>query len=319
MSPIKTFTFAALAAIAVLLPVSAYPEEGGVGHYAPGAMASFIDVLPGKPGLAVFNYSTYYSGNANASRQLPIAGQLTAGVDATSYVDTVGAFYESPLKLLGADYAVGIAIPYVWTEVKGNAQLGNTTRRVRDTASGVGDITLYPFMLAWNALDGELKYDLLLSIYAPTGDFDKNKLANPGLGYWTFEPGVIVSYLSSKTGLELTAYAALDFNTENNDTDYQSGDVFHVDATIAEHLPLGKGFIGVGANAFYYKQFTGDSGSGASRGSFKMETAGVGPVLSYATQFGQTQVVAELKWLPQLSTTNTLEGDYVWFKLALLF
>jgi len=37
-----------------------------------------------------------------------------------------------------------------------------------------------------------------------------------------------------------------------------------IDTTIAEHLPLfGYGVIGIGANAFYWKQFTADSGSGA--------------------------------------------------------
>jgi hypothetical protein len=38
--------------------------------------------------------------------------------------------------------------------------------------------------------------------------------------------------------------------------------------TLAQHIPLGKGFIGVGANAFYLQQTTGDSGGGARLGSF---------------------------------------------------
>jgi hypothetical protein len=49
VNPIKIFTFAALAALAALLPVSAHADDGGAGHYAPGAKAAFIDVLPGKP------------------------------------------------------------------------------------------------------------------------------------------------------------------------------------------------------------------------------------------------------------------------------
>ena len=57
--------------------------------------------------------------------------------------------------------------------------------------------------------------------------------------------------------------------------------------TVAQHLPLGKGLIGIGANGFYLQQTTGDSGSGARLGSFEEMTAGVGPVLSYAAQFGK--------------------------------
>ena len=108
-----------------------------------------------------------------------------------------------------------------------------------------------------------------------------------GLGYWTFEPGLLVSYLGQKNGFEATTYIGYDFNTRNTTTDYQSGQQFHIDVTVAQHLPLGKGLIGIGANGFYVKQTTGDSGCGARLGSFEEMTTGVGPVLSYAAQFGK--------------------------------
>jgi hypothetical protein len=72
----------------------------------------------------------------------------------------------------------------------------------------------------------------------------------------------------------------MDFNTENHKTDYRSGTQFHLDMTIAEHLPFLGGIIGVGANAFYCQQITGDSGSGARLGDVKGRTIGIGPVLS---------------------------------------
>jgi len=62
-------------------------------------------------------------------------------------------------------------------------------------------------------------------------------------------------------------YIAADLNTENTKTDYTSGDVFHIGATVAPHLPLGKGVIGVRVNAFDLRQFTGDSGPGAGWGA----------------------------------------------------
>ena len=72
---------------------------------------------------------------------------------------------------------------------------------------------LYPFMLAWG--NGDLKYDVRLGVYAPTGDYEKGKLANLGKNYWTFEPAVSLSYMSSKMGFELTTFAGADFNAEN--------------------------------------------------------------------------------------------------------
>jgi hypothetical protein len=307
--------------VAILLPLSVHAEEGGSGHYMPGAAADFIDTLPGKPGLAVANFFNYYSGTAGASKQLPSGGLITAGLDASAYSDTIVALYQTRLQLLGGSYAVGAAIPYVWLDVKGNVQLtgpggGGIAGSKSDTANGIGDITLYPFMLGWK--DGDLKYDFRLGIYAPTGDYEKGKLANVGKNYWTFEPAVSVSYLSSKTGLELSAFAGMDFNTKNNDTDYQTGNQFHIDLTVAQHLPLFGGVFGVGANAFYYQQTTGDSGSGAALGDFKGRTEGIGPVVSYATKAWQKDLVAEVKWLPELSVENRLKGDSIWFKLALL-
>ena len=95
--------------------------------------------------------------------------------------------------------------------------------------------------------------------------------------------------------------------------------MFHIDATVAQHLPLGKGILGIGVNAFYLQQTTGDSGSGARLGSFEEMTTGVGPVLSYAAQFGKTSFAAELKWLPQIGAQKTLQGNYVWFKVGVQF
>jgi hypothetical protein len=48
--------------------------------------------------------------------------------------------------------------------------------------------------------------DFYGGIYAPTGDYQKNRLANQGLGYWTFEPGVLISYPGQKNGIELSTY-----------------------------------------------------------------------------------------------------------------
>ena len=175
-------------------------------------------------------------------------------------------------------------------------------------------------MLGWKK--GDVTYAATFGIYAPTGEFEEGKLANVGKKFWTFEPGLSVSWLSSKIGTEVSLFAGFDVNTRNDITDYQSGDVIHLDATVAQHLPLLGGFVGVGANAFYYQQVSGDSGSGATLGDFEGRTVGVGPVLSYATKIGKgktTDLVAELKWLPELDVENRLKGDTIWFKLALVF
>ena len=109
-------------------------------------------------------------------------------------------------------------------------------------------------MFGWK--EGDLKWQGTFGIYAPTGNFEKGALANVGTNYWTFEPGAAASYLSSKYGFELTAFTGFDFNTENGTTNYQTGDQFYLDGTLAQHLPLFGGFVGAGANGFFYQQIT---------------------------------------------------------------
>ena len=324
MKRTRYMTLGILIVSAMLVPLTSQAEEGGSGHYAPGASASFIDALPGKPGLAIANFFNYYDGSASISRPVPIGGLLTAGLDATAYSDTIVALYTTPLRLLGGYYTVGAAIPYVWMKVKGEVQVavpgvGSITRTKRDSDNGIGDILLYPFMLGWTGLNNDLKYDVRLGVYAPTGDYEKGKLANVGKNYWTFEPAASLSYMSSKMGLELSAFAGIDFNMKNTETEYRSGTQFHLDLTVAQHLPLFGGIIGIGANGFWYQQVSGDSGSGATLGNFQGRTLGVGPVLSYITKLWGKDLAAEIKWLPEMDVEKRLKGDYVWFKLAIAF
>lgn len=308
-------------ALAVLATgITARAEEGGVGHYSPGAFASFADVMPAQPGVVAFNYFTYYDGSGSIDHQFPVSGRLDLKLGGGFYANSMGAFWVTPLKVLGANYAMGIAVPFVRTDVQVQVtRSGGGQSNLSDSAGGMGDIQFWPVALVWSAKGGDLRVEFLGGVYAPSGKVEKSRLANPGLGYWTFEPGVLVSYLGQKNNFEFTAYIGYDINTENHTTDYHSGQAFHIDATVAQHFPLGKGLVGIGASGFYLKQTTPDGGSGALLGSFEAMTLGVGPVFSYATQFKKVGFLAEVKWLPQLSAEHTLKGSYAWFKIGVQF
>ena len=300
----------------IALSIPARAEEGGSGHYLPGAMADFVDVLPGAPGFGIANFPFFYEGSGGKSRALELGGQVAVNVKATFWGDTSLLLYETPWQPLGGSYATAIAIPLITSlDIKGNVQVGPLSVRRNDTASGISDIEFFPAMLVWNS--GDLKWGTNFGIFAPTGGFAQGNLANTGKNYWTFEPGVNISYLSTTTGLEVTGFAAFDFNTQNNITNYQTGTQFHLDATVAQHLPLWGGIAGAGVSAFYYQQITGDSGSGAVLGSFEGNTVGLGPVLSYAYKLNNVNLVAEAKWLPEVTTDHRLQGNFAWIKLAL--
>jgi hypothetical protein len=310
--------FLAVAALAA----PSIAEEGGSGHYSPGASASLIDALPYEPGVAYVNQFVYYGGEVSAGRRLPLGANIAAGVEATSYADIHVLVYQTAYEILGGRYAAAAALPLARLDIDVSGSItgrrGRTIKGgVSDRAEGLGDIYAAPFMLVWKK--GDFTYDTRLGVFAPTGKYDEDDLANLGKNFWTFEPSVSMCYLGSKNGIEVSAFAGLDINTENQDTDYRSGEQFHVDATVAQHLPLGKGFVGVGANGFYYQQINGDSGDGAVLGDFEGRTVGVGPALSYLRKINDHNLLVELKWLKELETENRLEGDYVWVKAAVSF
>jgi hypothetical protein len=310
--------FIALTGVLALSAFTARAEENGIGHYNPGQTADFIDALPGYPALAYMNIFTYYDGSAGGSELLPVSGgRVAAGLNATSYTDSSVLLWETPLKIFGGYYSVFASIPYTWLTVSGDVETPLGRVSTKDSTSGIGDIYFAPAAIGWT--NGDFKWDARFGIYAPTGEYDKTQLANPGLGFWTFEPEVSFSWLSSKIGTEVTVFTGLDFNTENTDVDYTSGDLFHIDGTVAQHLPLLGGVVGVGANAYWIKQFTGDSGSGATAGSFEMNQWGIGPVASYIRKMGKTTLAIDVKWLPQIEVENTMKGDFVWVKAALVF
>jgi len=305
-----------LALAACLLPSLAPAEEGGSAHYLPGATSDFIDTLPGQTGLVVANAFTYYHGSATPP--IDFAGSPVLDAHATIYADSLFALYQTPIQLLGGSYAVATVVPYVWLTVDGNLQYGPLKRSVSDYTDGLGDVTIYPFMLGWTN-SPDLKYDVRLGVYTPTGSYEKGQLANAGRNYWTFEPAASFSWLSTTIGTEFTAFAGFDVNTKNEATDYQSGASFHLDGTVAQHLPLFGGIAGLGAEGFVYEQITADSGSGATLGDFEGHTYGVGPVVSYIYKLGKVNLAGEVKWLPEVDVENRLKGDYIWVKFGIVF
>ena len=301
--------------LATIPPLNA--EEGGTGHYAPGGLATLIDLPPTQPGWVVQPLFLHYEGEASRSGAFPIAGVVTAGLEAKSDVFALGALYTFEPKVLGAYYTVGAYLPYVWMEVTADLSIPSGSLSRTDRTNGVSDITLIPAMLAWKS--GSWQYSALASVYAPTGSFKVGRLANLGLNYWTFDPAIGVTYNNEKSGFSFSVLSGITINTENEDTNYKSGSVLHVEASVQQHFKHGDGLLGIGANGFIYEQITDDSGAGAQLGAFRGRTGGIGPVVSYIRPIGKTTLVLELRWLPELYAKRRLQGDYIWFKGALDF
>jgi hypothetical protein len=227
--------------------------------------------------------------------------------------------YTFDPKLLGAHYTLGICIPYVWMEAHASASVGNLAREIKDSTNGISDIVLVPMGLNWTF--GELQLNLQSFVYAPTGGYEVGRLANAGKNHWMFDEMIGASYMSQKTGTEVSGFFGYAVSTENNATNYHNGDIIHLEGVVQQYLPLGSKttLLGIGVNGFLYQQVTGDSGSGARLGAFEGETAGVGPIVTFVYIKGKSALSVQVKWLPELDTQRRLSGDWVWVSAAYKF
>ncbi len=301
---------------------TAMAEEGGTGHYFPGSMADIADAVPPDPAFIVRYNQIYYGGSAGKNQPLPIAGVTALGVHATSWGEGITLLWRPPLDLPKRwSYAMSATVPFLQVTIDANAvvPIGGGINVERSGSLGsLGDLVVMPLMVNYN-VNPSFNVNFRFAEYLPTGSYQLHRLANTGKNYATAEPTVAFMYLGPKNGREADLFIGFDFNTEDDATHYQTGTQFHMEGTLAQHLPLGKGLFGVGVTSFYYQQLTGDSGPGATFGEFKATDVGVGPVLTYLKKTKKVQILGDLKWLPEVYTKNRLQGNIAFLKIVFKF
>ena len=329
----------ALCATVVLNPGGqAQAVEGGSGLYALGLNGPQAGIMP-DPGT-YFSYNLYYykgdtTPNASISGKVPIPGtgfelpaQLTGSVktEVESFAHIISITHIFKQELLGGQLGLSLWAPYVDTDLTltGNGvltltgPLGGTyniplSGSTEASENGFGDITFIG-MMGWHR--GFMHYMAMLNVYVPTGEYDKNQLVNTGRNHWAMEPMGAVTYLNENIGLELSAAAGITFNLENSDTDYQSGDEFHLELAVIQHL---SDKFNLGLAGYVYNQLNGDSGSGAPE-DFKGRVYAWGPVIGATIPLGRkNNLFLKGRYYNEFDAMNRLEGEVYLFTAAVNF
>jgi hypothetical protein len=260
-----------------------HAAEGGYSNYIPGTYGDFAMTLAPSEKWTLRNDLYYYDADA----------------------------YKPDIALLGAQYAAGVFVPLVNLDIDSSISVRDRIFSADDKATGLGDIAVFPFLLYWST--DNIHTSFFLSIVTPTGDYDTDNAINNGLNYWSFDTNFALTYLNGKTGQDYSINIGHIYNTENNDTDYQTGQEVHLDVVLNQFFSE---TFAVGIHGFYLKQITGDSGSGALLGDFKAEAAGVGPALLWTKRTGNQDVSFVVKWLHEFHAENRLEGDHIFLSFA---
>jgi len=291
--------------------VSAQAAEGGYSNYIPGTYGDFAAAVEPPSKLTIRNDLYYYQADGGRSIR---SGLLEADADLEFFMNFLTILHKPDVEIFGAHYAYGVFIPIVHADIDTGIRLGGLQVRRQEDTFGLGDITLIPTVLYWNR--GNYHFALAEYIVTPTGEYDTDDLANTGLNYWTFDTDVTVTYLNEKTGKDYSINIGYNYNTENPDTDYQTGQELHIDFMINQFLSES---WAVGIHGFYLKQVTGDSGAGALLGDFKAEAAGFGPAVLWSPKRFDQKITFIAKWLHEYHAERRIEGDHVFVSFAMSF
>ena len=289
----------------LLVGTQAWATEGGGGAYPNGAEDFMVGAAP-PPGTYFINYFMFYNApgfkDNNGNNQVAFR-KFNLDV----YANVFRFIHMTKETFLGGNWGMHIFLPLVHQGVKVDV-LGGPT--LSNDWNGVGDVIIDPFILSWHLKNFHITSGV--DIYLPTGNYDPSpqRLANTGRGYWTFEPVVAGTFLTD-SGFQVSAKLMYDFNTVNSDTNYMSGQEFHLDYIIGQKI---KNFdLGVGG--YYYQQTTDDTNNGRTVPNNKGMTISVGPVVKYDYK----NMSFTLKYYFELESCNRPQGNSLWAKFMYAF
>ncbi|EJN23328.1 protein involved in meta-pathway of phenol degradation [Pseudomonas sp. GM78] len=272
--------------------------ENGGSSYPMGSENYMSGAMP-PPGLYSQFFANHYEADSlrdNSGDKVPVDFRVRANAIAPRLI------WVTEQQVFGGSLAFHAIAPLVDLKVELNGQ--------SQSKQGLGDMIFGP-ALGFHHSE-KLHSILALDFIAPTGEYDKNDLANLGRNYWVIEPVLAVSYIDPD-GLNIDAKTMYDFNLRNKDTDYRSGQELHMDYAVG--WGLGNGWV-VGVGGYIYHQTTDDRQDGETIKNNKGKVFAIGPSVKYTSDKGWFLTA---KWQQESQVRNRAEGDAYWVKLTVPF
>lgn len=303
----KRIVDASILLLTLGLPIAAHSTEGALGRPISGTgVTPDAGIVPPEPGWFVNLAELYFDGSIGAGRSVPIGGKTTLGLDAK-----VSFTLATLLKVWDTgpgpwNFASSVTLPYAWTSASATLGIGNRTGSIKQDASGLFDLTFTPLIAGYHFSKTD-HIAFSVNIWAPTGKYDPNNIANVSLNNWTFIPTVSYTKLVPSIGMEFDVSAGVQFYTRNSATDYQNAPLFTLDMLALKRFGNG---LGAGLIVGTVQQIGNDSGPTADKLSgFRGYDWSVGPIVTYDTKIGgKTPLSMTLRWVPTVSSKNRLSS-----------
>lgn len=297
-----------LAASALTAAGSSVATEGALGRSISGAQITpYVGVIPPTPGLQFSMSYLNYSGDIGGHRAVPVAGATTLNLHADMDLLAATLAYIWNTGQGRWNFASMFTLPYVYADINADFSLGPLNRKTSDHTTDLYDVYFAPVIASYHVSQVE-HWSFGLYIYAPTAEYTKGKLANPGLNIWTYSPAVGYTHLFQKGTLEFSALAGVDIYSKNHATDYQNGSVFRLDSLLMKRTPSGWGF---GLAGGWIEQIDNDTGPLASRlDGFKGHSIGLGPAIDFTKSWSKEDKISlTLRYMKEFDVKNRIKGD----------
>ena len=302
-----------------LCVLKGFAFAGEQGHYAPAPMAVRDYAMPPKGFYVIDYKTYYHAekmkdssgdnlesiratGTATKNVNLgghsvPVTLNGTLNVDLDFSVhaalDATALLWVTDKKILGADYAFMVIPSWGYTSVNvaakataaGTLNVGPISKpvtagaqvKVKDEQWGMGDLIVQPLWLGWRAKNYDLGFSYAAQL--PTGTYDKDNIANVGLGFCSQHlqaNGYYYPFENKATAFMFTP--TWEWNSKKIDEAVTPGQTMTIEYGISQyvHPRVELGFTG-----YNQWQVTKDSGSAAADKSVKDAISGVGAQLTW--------------------------------------
>ncbi|ALM82981.1 transporter [Bordetella sp. N] len=309
---------AGLVLLACAAPAAA--TEGALGRQVSGtSVQANIGIVAPEPVTIVQLSELYLDGGLHGGREVPVGRNLSVGLDAKVSFTLATVLKTWDTGTGPWNFASGMTVPYVWTKVNAavTGPRGNTVGTT-DRASDLFDLYFTPIVAGYHFSKTE-HVALSLNIWAPTGRYNANNLANPSLNNWTFVPQVAYTRIFPESHWQLDAVTSLQIYTPNRDTDYHNAPLFGTD--VMARRMFGNG-LGLGMVVGTILQLGNDRGDTANKlNGFKGHDLSLGPIVTYDRKLSAERSLSmSLRWVPTVASTNRLDsGSTVMASVALVF
>ncbi len=247
--------FAITCWILFLALASCFPTHAATmgSHYPFGGEG----VLAGSAPPPGFHYRGYLTVTNPTTLKDDNGDDLDVGFNADVLATVHRFLHVTKKQFLGANFAYEVVVPIVQKDVS-MEKLG-----ISDSKSlSLGDAFFEPLALIWNRPRWDATFTL--GVYAPTGEYDSQKPASPGLGYWS---GMLTLggtvFFDDHRSLSLSAMTRTLMHTEQDETNVTPGSEFVVEYGLGKEIGINdKLSIRPGICGTAYWQIDDDSDDG---------------------------------------------------------